>query len=348
VHLLLLLSVMSVLGKTCAEPVDMLFEPTYGGKHPGASVAVIKDGAILFQRSYGMANVDAGEKATSQTNYRLASMTKQFTAMSILLLEDKKQLALGDRVAKYLPELATAMPTVTLRHLLTHTSGLPEYETLLPKDDKTQILDKDVVRLVAKQILELKPGSRYKYGNTGYVLLAQVVERVSKQPFAEFLKKNIFTPLGMNDSIAYEAKTPIKNRAYGYDGSEDSFKDADQARATAVLGDGGIYSSVTDMAKWVEGLEKQTLLKGKRFAEATSKQVATSEPGIGYGYGWRIGDEAGEKVVFHTGTTSGFKNALLWVPSRKLAVIVLTNRKNSDSLRLGWRVLEHFWDRTTP
>jgi CubicO group peptidase (beta-lactamase class C family) len=344
VHLVLLLSIMSVLGKACTDPVDMLFDLTYGGKHPGASVAVIKDGAIVFERSYGMANIEGGEKATALTNYRLASMTKQFTAMSILILEDKGQLKLDDRVAKYLPELASAAPTVTVRHLLTHTSGLPEYEPLMAKDDTNQILDAGVLALVAKQKLELKPGSRFKYGNTGYVLLAMVVERVSKLAFSEFLNRHIFKPLGMTNSIAYAEKTPIKNRAFGYHGKDDQFARADQNRITAVLGDGGIYSSVTDLARWIDSLDKSTLIKQKRLTDATSKQVQTSEPGIGYGYGWRISVEKGEKVVFHTGTTSGFKNALMWVPSRKLGVIVLTNRKDSDSLRLAWRVLEHFWE----
>jgi CubicO group peptidase (beta-lactamase class C family) len=165
--------------------------------------------------------------------------------------------------------------------------------------------------------------------------------------FGKYLERNIFKPLGMTSSLAYEAKTTIKNRAFGYqvNADNDKFARADQDKATAVLGDGGIYSSITDIAKWVDALEKGTLIKGKRFAEAISTQVKTNDPAVGYGYGFRIGQEQGEKVVWHTGTTSGFKNALLWVPSRKLAVVVLTNRKQSDSLRLAWRVLEHFWDR---
>jgi CubicO group peptidase (beta-lactamase class C family) len=345
VHALLVtLGLMAVYGKTCTDPVDMLFEWQYGGKHPGASVAVIKDGTIVFERSYGMANVEGNEKASSQTNYRLASMTKQFTAMSILLLEEQRKLSLDDRVAKHLPELGTLAPKITVKQLLTHTSGLPEYEPLIPKDQTEQVLDKDVLALLLKQPkLDLKPG-RFRYGNTGYVLLALIVERVSKQSFGEFLRRNIFTPLGMANSIAYSAKAPIKHRAYGYTTNEDRAWRTDQDKATAVLGDGGIYSSVADLAHWIGALDKSTLLKN-RLADATSIQVRTNDPKIGYGYGWRIAEEQGEKVVFHTGTTSGFKNALLWVPSRKLGVVVLTNRKNSDSLRLAWRVLEHFWDR---
>jgi CubicO group peptidase (beta-lactamase class C family) len=332
---------LTVFAQAC--PCDTLFM-SYDGPHPGASVAVIKDGAVIFERNYGMANLETGERATSQTNYRLASMTKQFTATAISILAERGKLSLNDPVARYLPELATVAPTVTLRHLLMHTSGLPEYETLLSKDDTKQVVDRDVLALIAQQKLELSPGTKFRYNNTGYALLALVVERVSKLSYPEFLQRNIFKPLGMTTTAACEPTASIPRRAYGYSGTDDVFAPADQNRTTAVLGDGGVYSSTRDLARWIDALDHSTLVSPKRLAEATSALVATDAPGISYGFGWRISEQRGVKLVYHTGTTSGFKNALLWVPSRKLAVIVLTNRKQGDPLTLGKLVLDQYWD----
>jgi len=334
----------SVITKAC--PSEGLFA-AYEGAHPGASVMVIKDGKVVFDKSFGLANVETNEKASSQTNYRLASITKQFTAMGILVLENKGVIKVDDPVSKYLPELKEIAPKVTLRHLLTHTSGLPEYDTLLPEDDKTQIVDKDVLALItkAKPDAFVAPGKRYKYNNTGYALLALVIERASKQSFAEFMKKSVFTPLGMTQTMVYDAKAKIPNRAYGYSGADDQFSRKDQERDTAVLGDGGVYSSTQDLVHWVNELDNATLITPKRLTEACSPMVQTDNPAVRYGFGWRITEEKGERVVFHTGTTSGFKNSLLWVPSKKLAVIVLTNRRQGDPLTLSYMVLDQFWDK---
>lgn len=335
---------MSIATAACpGDRVDKLFWQ-YDQKHPGATVMVIKDGKVLLERSYGLANLGTGEKVTPETNFRLASVTKQFTAAAVSILAKQGKLKISDPVSKYFPELAEIAPGVTLKHLLTHTSGLPEYDRLLPDNDKTQISDRDVLKLLLKQKpLTGKPGTRYAYNNTGYALLALVIEKVSKKSFADFLQQNIFAPLGMSSTLVYSKTAAIAHRAYGYSGELDSFVDADQARDTAVLGDGGVYSSARDLAKWIGGLENNTILDAKQLAECTSAAVKTTTPGLSYGLGWRITDFNGEKLVFHTGTTSGFKNVVMWVPSRKLSVVVLTNRKQGEPLTLGLQVLDEYW-----
>jgi CubicO group peptidase (beta-lactamase class C family) len=333
----------AVLGTIIAgcpsDPLEVMFG-MYGGKQPGASVAVIKDGAVVYEQSFGLANLETGERAAPETNYRIASISKQFTAMSVLMLAERGSLTLDDPVTRHVPELAMARG-VTLRHLLMHTSGLPEYEPLLVEKEGDQLVDKDVVALVAKHKLEFTPGSRYRYNNSGYAVLAIVVERVSKLSYGEFLKRNIFKPTGMTATQTYDPHVTIPKRAYGYKGTE-LF---DQSRTTAVLGDGGIYSSARDLAHWVDALQHDKLIDAKRLAEATSPLVATDAPGISYGLGWKISDQNGERVAFHTGTSSGFKHVLMWVPTRKLAVIVLTNRRTGDPFTLGTLVLERFWNR---
>lgn len=344
-----LAGVLSVLVGSCPnDPTDALFGQ-YEGSAPGATVAVVKDGAIIFERSFGVANFDTGEKTSSQTNYRLASITKTFTGMAIHMLAEKKQLSIDDPVSRYLPELKEVAPRVTLKHLLTHTSGLPEYERLLPKNvdpaaPLKQIVDRDVLAMVKSQQPVSEPGKRYRYNNTGYALLALVIERVSKQSYAEFLKRNVFTPAGMTSSIVYAKDAKIANRALGYSTADAKITNTDQDRTTAVLGDGGIYSSARDLALWIDALDKNTLIDPKRLIDATSAHVKTDTPGLSYGLGWRVGTEQNERVAFHTGTTSGFKNVLLWVPSRKLGVIVLTNRRQGDPLGLGWMIMQRFWN----
>ena len=344
-HLAVAASLMTIVASTCpGDPVDTVFS-LYDGARPGASLAVIHDGTIVYERTYGMANLARQERTTPQTNFRLASVTKQFTAAAILLLAERGKLSLDDRAVKYLPELREVAPDVTLRHLLTHTSGLPEYPALLPKDDTKPVVDADVLALVAQQPRpKTAPGARYKYSNTGYALLAMIVERTSKQSYSEFLRTQVFAPLGMTATRTITPDAKIPDRALGYDGNAFRHWEHDTDRATTVLGDGGIYSSPRDLARWIDALGRHTLLSAARLDEATSPLVKTDAPGVSYGFGWRISEVLGEKLVFHTGTTTGFKNALLWVPARKLAVVILTNRKQGDPLTLGKLVLERFWD----
>ncbi len=344
-----LAGLFSVLVGSCPnDPADVLFGQ-YDGGMPGATVAVVKDGTIIYDRSFGLANLATHEKTSTQTNYRLASVTKPFTSLAVGILADQKKLSFDDPVGKYLPELRELAPKITIRHLLTHTSGLPEYERLLPKGSKDQVLDRDVLKLVAQTKTQVEPIKRHRYNNTGYALLALIIEKVSKQSYGDFVKKHIFTPAGMTASTVYKKDSPITNRAFGYSCTADgAVTDSDQSPSTAVVGDGGVYSSAADLAHFLDALDKDRIIDHKRLVEMTTPRHPTDTPGLSYGMGWRVGEEQGERVVFHTGTTSGFKNVMLWVPSRKLGVIVLTNRRQGDPLWLGWLMLTRFWNHGTP
>lgn len=343
-----LAGLFSIVVSSCPnDPTDLLFGQ-YDGSAPGATVAVVKEGSIIFERSFGMANIATGEKTSAATNYRLASVTKPFTSLAIGILAQQKKLSFDDPVGKWLPELKELAPKITIRHLLTHTSGLPEYEKLLPKGSKDQILDKDVLTLVAKSGAQVQPIARHRYNNTGFALLALIIEKVSKQSYGDFIKKNIFGPAGMADSTVYKKDAPITHRAFGYSASEGNYTNSDQERTTAVVGDGGVYSSAKDLAHFLDALDRDLIIDHKKLEEMTTPRFKTDTPGLSYGMGWRVGDEQGERVVFHTGTTSGFKNVMLWVPTRKLGVIVLTNRRQGDPLWLGWLMLNRFWDAKKP
>jgi CubicO group peptidase (beta-lactamase class C family) len=309
----------------------------YSGGVPGASVLVVRDGKVVFSKSYGMANVEERIAATPDTNYRLASVTKQFTAAAILQLAKRGKLSLDDPITKYLalPGYANA---ITVRHLLTHTSGLLAYEDLIPEGTTRQVKDADALDLLAKQSTTyFPPGTQYRYSNTGYAFLALIVERVSGQRFADYLRENIFAPAGMSATVAFEEGiSTVPRRAFGYSRSELGWHRTDQSLTSAVLGDGGIYTSIDDLVHWIAWLESG------RFDEALVPANATDNPTERYGFGWRISEHRGRRLVSHTGETMGFRNAIVRFPEQHLAVVVLTNRNEGTPYRIATDIADMF------
>jgi CubicO group peptidase (beta-lactamase class C family) len=299
----------------------------YAGTAPGASVLVLRNGQAVVQRSYGLADLEQRTPASPSTNYRLASVTKQFTAAAILLLNEAGKLKLDDPVRKWLPELPEAAQPVTIRHLLTHTGGLVDYEDSVP-DDAPQVHDADVLRILSTQNRTyFKAGTSYRYSNSGYSLLSLIVEKASGQRFAAFLHDRIFEPLGMNATVAFEdGVSTVPVRAFGYSAAGDSWTRTDQSSTSAVLGDGGIYSSTNDLAKWDAALYDDRLLRRESRELAFTPSTHTDNPSVDYGFGWRITGE----TLWHSGETRGFRNVILRYPERKLTVIVLTNRNDPE------------------
>ena len=316
----------------------------YTGQVPGASVLVLEGGDAVFQRSYGLADLEAGVTSSPTTNYRLASVSKQFTATSVLLLVEDGVLTLDDRVRHWLPTLPVASEGITLRHLLSHTSGLVDYEDLLPPDQARQIHDADVLRLLEREDrLYFPAGSDYRYSNSGYALLALVVERASGQRFAAFLQARIFSPLGMTATLAREDEgPPVTDRAFGYTLVGDRWERTDQSTTSAVLGDGGIYSSITDLAKWDAAWYDDRLLSAPSRALAVQASTATPEPDVAhYGFGWRLQG----RMQWHSGESIGFRNVLLRFPAHRLTVIVLSNRDAPEPYGLA-RQIAALWNGT--
>ena len=306
--------------------IDQLMS-SYAGGVPGASVLVLRNGKPVVQRSYGLADLEQHTPAAPDTNYRLASVTKQFTAAAILLLGEAGKLQFDDPVRKWLPELPEAAQPVTIRHLLTHTGGLIDYEDFVP-DDAPQVHDADVLRLLTTaNRTYFYAGSSYRYSNSGYALLSLIVERASGQRFAAFLHDRIFEPLGMHATVAFEdGVSTVRSRAFGYSSTGGSWSRTDQSSTSAVLGDGGIYSSIDDLAKWDAALYDDRLLRAQSRQLAFTPATHTDNPSVDYGFGWRITGE----TLWHSGETRGFRNVILRYPQRKMTVIVLTNRNDPE------------------
>jgi CubicO group peptidase (beta-lactamase class C family) len=315
--------------------VDALMH-NYAGDVPGACVLVLRDGQPVVRASYGLAELKTGTATTPETNYRLASITKQFTAASILLLAEDGSLTLDDHAQKWLPSLPQAAETVTIRHLLTHTSGLIDYEDVIPQTFITQLHDADVVRLLETQDRTyFPPGTGYRYSNSGYALLARIVQLASGKSFATFLRERIFQPLAMFNTVAYEEGiSTVNHRAFGYTEEVGSWNLTDQDPTSAVLGDGGIYSSIDDLAKWDAALYDSRLLQPSSLQAAFTPATPTDDPVTQYGYGWRITGE----TLWHSGESVGFRNVIVRYPKRHSTAVVLTNRNEPEPHRLALQI----------
>ncbi len=300
----------------------------YDGDGPGASLLVVRDGVPLVRRGYGFADLEHRVPASPQTDYRLASVSKQFTATAILLLAQDGRLSLDDRARRWLPSFPPAADAITLRQLLSHQGGLIDYEDIMPADTRVPLRDKDVLDLLAKtDHLYFDPGTSYRYSNGGYAMLALIVEKASGKPFQDFLRERIFLPLGMTHTLAYVAEgPPVPHRAFGYSEEGGHWVRTDQSMTSSVLGDGGIYASIDDMARWDAALYDNRLLSDASRKAAFTPRTPTDDPTVEYGYGWRITGE----TLWHSGETIGFRNVIVRYPQRHLTVVLLTNRNDPE------------------
>lgn len=326
------------------EHVDRLMS-RYEGNVPGASLLVIRDGKPLIRRSYGYANLEDRIAATPTTNYRLASVTKQFTAASILLLTQDGKLDLDDSLRKWFPTLPEVAEAMTIRHVLSHMSGLIDYEDVIPAAMTAQLHDADVLKILETQNeTYFSPGKGYRYSNSGYALLALIVGKASGKDFASFLKERIFTPLGMHDTIAYEqGLSTVNNRAYGYSEERGTWTRTDQSQTSAVLGDGGIYSSIDDLAKWDAALYDDRLLSAQSRDLAFTAATETDDPKVNYAMGWRVTDEKiGGRTLWHSGETIGFRNVIIRYPEQHFTVVLLTNRNDPEPYQTAREIAQLF------
>lgn len=322
--------------------VDALFEAYDRPGAPGASVIVIQDGEVALRRSYGLAELETRTRATSETHYRLASLTKQFTAMAIMLLVEQGKLHYDDRAVDVLPGFPEYLREVRIRHLLNHTSGIWDYEDFVPSTQSVQVKDRDVLALLSRaDHTYFPPGTAARYSNSAYAVLALIVEQVSGQPFASFLHDHVFAPSGMSSTVAHEEGiSTVQQRAYGYVANAEGFSPRDQSPTSAVLGDGGIYTSVTELLAWDRALDTHALVKEETQRLAWTPAALPDGKSSRYGFGWFIDEDEGRIRLSHHGETCGFTNAIVKYPAQRLTVIVLTNRAGGEPWRLAQRVAD--------
>ena len=326
--------------------IDSLFSDYDLGDGPGAAVMIIKDGEILFSNGYGLANLEDGIPNTNETNFRLASITKQFTAMCIMILINHGELDFESTLTDIFSAFPSYGNNITIRHLLNHTSGLVDYESLIQNDATEQVSDMDVNNMMTGlDSTYFTSGTDYRYSNTGYALLAMIVEVKSGLSFAAFLEENIFSPLGMTNSVAHQnGISSVNNRAYGYSQNNGEYSRDDQSLTSAVLGDGGIYTSLNDMFRWDQSLYTDSLVPYEILNEAFTSGELSSGEKTGYGFGWRIDSYLYRERVAHTGSTRGFRNVYMRFPDQHISILILTNRNSGSPFNIAEKIADYLFD----
>jgi N-acyl-D-amino-acid deacylase len=313
--------------------VDALRVERQSETAPGAAFIVIQDGVVVQKGAYGMADIERGLPMETDTSVRLGSVSKQFTAMAIMILEEEGRLDYDDPVTRFLPDLTRYGDVITIRHLLTHTGGLPDYyDAIVEVTGVERPSTRHGLAMFSRWGDPLfAPGERYEYSNPGYELLALVVEVASGQRFGAFVENRIFAPLGMTRSHVFDAytfdKSPAKlaKRAYGYRKAGDGFEFNDDDPLNDIIGSGGVYSTVEDMYRWDQALYAEQLVSEQTLAEAFTPARLNNGEAYPYGFGWRLDEHLGRRRIAHGGSWVGFRTFIGRYVEDRFSVVVLSN-----------------------
>ncbi len=332
---ILIITVLQACSQTENESADVLLTSLYTGDKPGAAVAVIKSGELIFRKAYGVADMSKKTPVTTSANFNICSLTKQFTAYSVLKLESEKKLSLDDKIGRYFPDFNSRVAgAITIRHLLAHSSGIVDHYGYVDKKQFSEFSDRDVLNAISSvDSLYFNPGSGYRYSNTAYCLLSLIIEKVTGMSYPEYIRQNIFTPLKMSESGVISPDFKIPERVFGYEPKDDGFRisDAKESLFFSTMGDGGIYTSVDDYLKWIMAILSGSIPDPGIIKVAQSAQnVIDRTRELSYGFGWFVAGHGLDKTVFHTGSNGDFRTIIFMIPSQKYAVIIFSNRTGID------------------
>ncbi|MGI9034997.1 MAG: serine hydrolase domain-containing protein [Pyrinomonadaceae bacterium] len=308
-----------------ADEVDNYVRAQMAERHiPGAVIAVIKNGKIIKAEGYGLASVEFNVPATKETVFEIGSISKQLTAAAVMLLVEEGKINLDEKISKYLPDTPAAWEKVTVRNLLTHTSGIKTYTGLSGFELSKRLNRDEFIKALSQYPLDFEPGANWKYSNSGYNLLGFIIESVTGKSYWDFMCERIFKPLGMNKTTDRDPRNIILNRATGYEWENNKLVGRDYD-LTDVFSAGAIVSTVLDLAKWDAALRDDTLLKKESKAQIWTPFVLNDGKPYPYGFGWNIGEFRGHRLISHGGQTAGFAANISRYVDDDLTVIVLTN-----------------------
>jgi D-alanyl-D-alanine carboxypeptidase len=328
---LLLSLILAVVSR--ADSIDDYITSEIAAKHiPGLSLAIVRDSKVDKLAAYGLANVELSVAASPQTVFQIQSITKTFTSAAILMLMEQGKLALDDPIGKYLDGAPDTWKSITLRNLLSHTSGIKDFINEPTASLRLDVTEDQVLKATAPRPLNFQPGEKYAYSNTNYHLLAMVIRKITGKSFGDYLKERIFTPLGMTNTRIVSLSDIIPNRAAGYFWEDRKLHNGTYiAQSILGYGGGGIVSTAEDMAKWAIALDGETLLKKSTFELAWTPMKLNDGSNSVYGLGWGIGAVNGHRTVGHSGAhATGFTSAIIRYRDDNLSIIVLTNSRSAD------------------
>ncbi len=323
-----LVSLSSCHIETRKERIGELMTELYKRGDFNGAILVAEEGTIYYDTVLGFRNLITKEPLNDSSAFYLASVSKQFTAMAIMILKEQNKLSYNDTLTKYFPELPAYANKITIRHLLTHTSGLTDYFSM-DKFYKPDLKNEDVLNaLIMQKKFNFYPGDRFSYSNSGYIMLAMIVEKVSGKSFNVFMKEFIFDPLGMKNTLVFDKSKPfIKNRAVGFN----KYGDLDDYEILTA-GDGGIYSTTHDLFLWDQSLYHNKLVDSSTLAEAFHETKLNDGSFSNYGFGWVISKNAKNKIVHHSGGMNGYRTTIYRDMENQNCIIILTNKGDATNV----------------
>ncbi|HEY0579395.1 MAG TPA: serine hydrolase, partial [Candidatus Nitrosocosmicus sp.] len=313
--------------KQLSSAFDKVVEEQFKVNETGVAVLVSRNGKIIYERAQGMANLELSVPMQTYTIFRIGSITKQFTAVAILQLMENGKLNLQDDITKYLPGYPTQGNTITIEHLLSHTSGIRDFTSI--KDNEKRIAidytPNEIIDYFKGQPMRFAPGTKWEYSNSGYFLLGYIIEQISGKTYGQYLEENIFKPLGMRNSFYTDNGTIVKNRASGYTQGNKVIENARYISMTQPYAAGSVQSTVEDLFKWNQAVQSYKLIKKETLAKALTKYILNDGTETNYGYGWRLGYIRESPSIWHGGLIDGFMSMAMYLPKEDVFVTVLSN-----------------------
>jgi D-alanyl-D-alanine carboxypeptidase len=313
---------------------------------PGLTLKIIRDGKVIKTAAYGLANVELNVPARPETVFEIGSITKQFTAAAILMLAQDGKLSVDDKISKHLKDTPEAWANVTIRHLLTHTSGIKSYTGLNGFQIWRHLTQEQFIQVIGKEPMEFQPGDSWKYCNTGFNLLGYIIENVSGKSYWDFMRERVFQPLGMQATTRRLYSLIIPNRASGYEQTNQVWMNRD-TDLTEVFSAGAIASTAGDLAKWSVALDGDRLLNAASKAQIWTPVKLNDGKTRKYGFGWNVDALEGHKNIGHGGSTSGFSASIQRFPDDHLAIIILTNTDEEIATTLAKKVATFFFAKSS-
>lgn len=341
--ILLFLSFCAVPNPAQADQVDdYLNAQMKEHRIPGLSLQIVQSNLTVKTAVYGLANVELGVPVVPETAFEVGSVTKQFTSACILLLAQEGRLSVEDKISRHLKRTSEIWQNITVRHLLTHTSGLRSYTGLDGFELRRHLSQEQFIAAIGPYPLEFQPGESWKYCNTGYNLLGYIIENISGENYWDFLSKRILRPLGMNATTNRLPALIIPHRAAGYEQTNHVWINRDYD-LTDVFSAGAIISTIGDLARWNASLDSGTLLDARSREQMWTPTKVRDGTTTSYGFGWRIEQIDGHSNVGHGGSTSGFSASIQRFPDAQLAIIILTNTDEQIATTLARRVAKFYF-----
>ncbi len=323
--------------------IDAIMSAEVKAGGPGAAIAIAKDGTVVHRAGYGLANVEWNIPNQADTVFRLASITKQFTAVAIMILAEQGKLRVDDPLTKFLPDYPTSGHHITVHHLLTHTSGIFSY-TSDPDAINKLLLDKspqEICDSFSRIPFDFKPGARYLYNNSAYILLGMIIEKLSGMSYAEFIQKHIFDPLGMTKSYYLSNEPIVSCRASGYDEGPNGIQNARYLSMTQPHAAGALGSTVDDLILWNQALVENRIISAESLAQMHTSAVLDDGTATDYGYGWGLEPYQQHRAFHHGGGIFGFSTYISYLPDDALSIVVLTNYSGFDSSKIAGMIARH-------